>query len=173
MRTIHTPRLSLEPQLAAHAPEMFAVLSDPAIYEFENSAPASEAWLTERFRKLESRNSPDGAELWLNWVIRLPSGKLAGYVQATVRPKELAHVAYEMASQFWGQGLGSAAVAAMLDEVAAAYSVEHFYATLKRANLRSLKLLTRLGFQQAGPDLLVRFGVEADEFLMHRKANAT
>lgn len=42
MRTVTTPRYVLEPQVAAHAHELFAVLADPAIYEFENAPPASE-----------------------------------------------------------------------------------------------------------------------------------
>lgn len=41
----------LEPQVAAHASEMFDVLSDPAIYEFENEPPPSEAWLVERYAR--------------------------------------------------------------------------------------------------------------------------
>jgi hypothetical protein len=40
--------LVLEPQVAAHAAEMFRVLGDPAIYEFENAPPESEAWLARR-----------------------------------------------------------------------------------------------------------------------------
>ena len=43
MRRIELTRLTLEPLTAAHAEEMFAVLSDPAIYEFENKPPASVA----------------------------------------------------------------------------------------------------------------------------------
>ena len=41
IRPLETPRLVLEPQVAAHADEMFIVLSDPAIYEFENAPPGS------------------------------------------------------------------------------------------------------------------------------------
>lgn len=62
MRTIATARLALEPQVAAHADEMFVVLADPAIYEHENEPPASVEWLRERYRRLESRRSPDGRE---------------------------------------------------------------------------------------------------------------
>jgi hypothetical protein len=76
----------LEPQTVAHAEEMFEVLSDPAIYEFENEPPESLEWLRERYRKLETRRSADGTQHWLNWVIRLPTSELAGYVQATVHP---------------------------------------------------------------------------------------
>ena len=41
MRVIETARFMLEPQIAAHAEEMFVVLSDPAIYEYENQPPPS------------------------------------------------------------------------------------------------------------------------------------
>jgi hypothetical protein len=45
MRVIETGSLTLEPQTAAHAEEMFAVLSDPAIYEYENQPPPSLEWI--------------------------------------------------------------------------------------------------------------------------------
>ena len=45
MRLIEAGPLRLEPLVPAHATEMFGVLSDPAIYEFENSPPESEVWL--------------------------------------------------------------------------------------------------------------------------------
>ena len=119
MRFVSAASLTLEPQVAAHAAEMLAVLSDPAIYEYENEPPASLAWLRARFEKLESRQSPDGNEQWLNWVIRIPSGELIGYVQATVRASGQAAIAYELASAHWGRGLASQAVRAMLGELAA------------------------------------------------------
>ena len=74
MRTLETAALTLEPLTVRHADEMFAVLGDPAIYEYENEPPASLDALRRRYAALESRRSPDGSEGWLNWVIRLPSG---------------------------------------------------------------------------------------------------
>ena len=38
-RAVETPRTTLEPQTAAHASEMFALLQDPRIYEYENEPP--------------------------------------------------------------------------------------------------------------------------------------
>ena len=109
---------------------MFAVLSDPAIYEFENEPPPSEEWLAKRYAKLETRVSQDGDEQWLNWVVRLPEGELAGYVQATVLQSGKAYVAYEFASRFWRQGIGSSAVEAMLNELETQYGVQEFMAVL-------------------------------------------
>jgi [ribosomal protein S5]-alanine N-acetyltransferase len=160
-------RCTLEPQLALHASEMFAVLSDPAIYEFENAPPPSEAWLHDRFTKLESRRSKDGSAHWLNWVVRLPGSELAGYVQATVEAG-IATIAYEFASRFWRQGLGSCAVDTMMNELVQAYGAQSCIAVLKAANYRSLALLNRLGFSLATARVRSRAGAEADEVVMSR-----
>jgi RimJ/RimL family protein N-acetyltransferase len=165
MRVVSAPPLVLEPQLAAHAREMFAVLSDPAIYEFENRPPASEESLAERYAKLESRRSPDGTQAWLNWVIRLPSGALAGYVQATVSADGIAFIAYEIASRHWRQGIGSAAVAALIAELKASHGATRCVAVLKSRNFRSLGLLRKLGFRQSAGQH-ERHGCEADEVVM-------
>ena len=170
MRTLHAGDLVLEPQSVEHAAEMFAVLSDPAIYEFENAPPASAAWLAGRFRRLESRRSPHGRELWLNWVVRVPTGELAGYVQATVRPGEHAQVAYEFTSRFWGRGIASAAVRAMLAEVAREHGVAGFFATLKQTNWRSARLLERLGFTAVDDAPPHGLALEPDERLMRLQA---
>lgn len=146
MHTLETARLTLEPQLAAHAQAMFVVLADPAIYAFENAAPSSLEWLHERYRKLESRCSADGAEQWLNWVLRARSGELIGCVQATVGNDGRAFIAYTLASARWGRGLASEAVVAMIDELASRYRVHLLVAVFKRANTRSRRLLERLGF---------------------------
>ena len=168
MRTIEASRCTLEPQVVAHAPEMFGVLSDPAIYEFENQPPPSESWLAERYARLECRASSDGSQLWLNWVVRLPSGQLAGYVQATVLRSSVALVAYELASRHWRQGIGRCAVAAMLAELQASYGVTLFAAVLKKANFRSLAFLRGLGFEQGSGEQAVQLGVKPDELLMVR-----
>jgi RimJ/RimL family protein N-acetyltransferase len=153
----------LEPLTAAHAREMSRVLSDPAIYEFENSPPPSESALTERYRRLESRRSPDGREQWLNWVVRLPTGEAAGYVQATVpeasNPR-LAQVAYELSSAHWRQGIGYAAVSAMMRELQEHQAVACFVAVLKMVNHRSIRLLTALGFRRSTLDEIAAFGAD-------------
>jgi ribosomal-protein-alanine N-acetyltransferase len=170
MRTLSTPRCTLEPQVAGHAAEMFRVLSDPAIYEFENEPPASEAWLRERFAKLERRASADGTQAWLNWVVRLPGGELAGYVQASVLPGGTALVAYELGSRHWRQGIASAAVAAVLDELAQGYAVTLLVAVLKTANYRSAGLLRKLGFAPADAQTARRYADGPDESVMVRTA---
>ena len=164
MNVLRTSRLVLEPQVEAHAEAMFVVLSDPAIYEYENAPPRSVEWLRERFRKLETRLSGDGREQWLNWVIRSGSGELIGYVQATVHGDARASIAYELASRFWGQGLAREAVQAMIDELVQNRGVRDVGAVFKAANARSQRLLERLGFALAAPP----DEIEPDERFMRR-----
>ncbi len=172
MRTLTTPLATLEPLVAGHARAMFAVLSDPAIYEFENEPPPSEASLAERYARLERRASPDGRQRWLNWVVRLPDGDLAGYVQATVLPAGTALVAYELASRYWRRGLGRTSVSAMLAELRSEYGVRAFAAVLKRANYRSEALLRSLGFAPAPAAQAAEFGAQPDEIVLTRTADA-
>jgi RimJ/RimL family protein N-acetyltransferase len=172
INVIRTGMLVLEPQVAAHAAEMFEVLADPAIYEFENDPPQSAEWLRRRFEALESRMSPDGEEQWLNWVVRLPTGPLAGYVQATIGRDRTAHVAYVLGSKFWGRGVGSTAVNAMLNELVATYGVSTFVATLKARNYRSIALLRRLGFAEDRSRSASAETLESDEIVMLKAMSA-
>lgn len=173
MRCIESGRVTLEPQTVAHADEMFMVLADPAIYEFENAPPQSIVSLRARFSRLEVGRSSDGRELWLNWVIRSKEiQKLIGYVQATVRGDGDAAIAYELASAFWGCGLAREAVQAMLGELARDYNARCFSAVLKQRNHRSRRLLDRLGFTLAPAELHVARHVDPDEWLMLRNADS-
>jgi len=168
LNALRAGELILEPQVAGHARAMFLVLSDPAIYEFENAPPESEAWLEQRFARLESRHSADGTEQWLNWVIRLPSGALTGYVQATVTKEFVAYIAYELASKFWRQRIGSTAVGAVLAELEASYRVHTFVAILKARNFRSRAFLSHLGFSTEPPVSLTPIDHDTDELLMYK-----
>jgi ribosomal-protein-alanine N-acetyltransferase len=166
MKTLCTACCTLEPLVVTHAPEMFLVLSDPAIYEFENEPPVSVEWLARRYEYLEGRESPDGKEQWLNWVIQLPDGALAGCVQATALAGGKSYVAYELNSRYWRQGIGSSAVRAVLAELRSNYGVHTFVAVLKTANYRSMAFLQQLGFSPASQQQVAEFKPEADERVM-------
>jgi ribosomal-protein-alanine N-acetyltransferase len=173
MQILRTNRLTLVPQVVSHAEEMFLVLRDPELYKHENEPPPSIKWLRQRFSKLETRVSPDGTEQWLNWVLRLPSSQLIGYVQATISLNNTAAIAYVLSSQHWGQGLATEAVKAMIVELTVRYQVQDLTAVFKRENIKSQRLLERLDFSRASPEDHKRAKVEPDELLMLRKAHAS
>lgn len=176
LRTLQAEGLVLEPLLVSHAEAMFQVLRDPAIYRYENEPPGSVAELQEHYRYLVRRRSPDGSQVWLNWVIRLPGpragveGPLIGYVQATLMADGEAWIAYELNSAWWGRGLARRAVQRMLEELVATHGVRQLVATLKRVNVESMGLLKRLGFRLASEAEMRRRTIEPDEWLMQREA---
>ncbi len=148
---------------------MYRLLCDPAIYEFEDEPPPSLDWLRRRFRFLENRLSPGGDEHWLNWVIRLPGGHLAGYVQASVLPNGEADIAYVLGSDYWGKGYARRAVEMMITELHGRYAVHTVRAVFKTANFRSRRLLERLSFEVAAADGSRAAGEEPDESVMVRR----
>jgi RimJ/RimL family protein N-acetyltransferase len=147
-RGIDTERLRLEPLHAGHAAELWPVLGDPLLYEHvPQDPPVSVEWLARRYALLESRLSPEGDELWLNWVLRQrDGGGCIGSVQVTVHADAPAYFAYELGSAFWRQGLAGEACAAVLQVLRADFGVQHVVAEVDTLNGASIRLLERLGF---------------------------
>jgi RimJ/RimL family protein N-acetyltransferase len=78
-------RLDLEPLAIVHAAELAPLLDDAGLHEFTDGAPLSATALAARFARLAVRRSPDGVQLWGNWVMRVrATGAVAGMVQATL-----------------------------------------------------------------------------------------
>jgi RimJ/RimL family protein N-acetyltransferase len=78
-------RLDLEPLAVAHVDELAPLLDDTSLHEFTGGAPLPPAALAARFARLAARRSPDGDQLWGNWVMRVrATGAAAGMVQVTL-----------------------------------------------------------------------------------------
>ena len=152
MGAIASKALRLEPLVAAHAEEMFAPLSSSAIYDYTHGQPPlSAATLRERYVRLEAGRSADGRQQWLNWIVRLNSGRCAGYVQATIYPGRTADFAYAFAPEYWGQGVAFEACQAALPHLFGALGVTALFATVDPQNSRSIRLLNRLRFVEVTP----------------------
>ena len=166
-------RITLLPINPEYADEMFRVLSAPEIYEFiPESPPASVQTLRDRYHLLSSARSPDGSEVWLNWVIRnIMTHGLIGYVQATVFPIDLrADIAYVLHPSEWGHGLGREACQLMILELQKTFSIKLLRATIDSKNMRSIRLMKRLGFKQTRfkhNAEMIR-GVSRDEIIMEK-----
>lgn len=144
-----TPRLDLEPLTAGHARELYAALSDPALYRhIEEAPPASLAALEIRYRALERRRPPDGREeVWLNWACReRATGVIAGIAQATLVPGSPALIAYVFTAAGQGRGLAREACRAVLAALFTDWGQSAVEATVDPANARSIALLEALGF---------------------------
>jgi RimJ/RimL family protein N-acetyltransferase len=147
---LHTPRLRLEPQMPAHADELFGPLSDPRLYtHVPQEPPSSLDALRERLALLAARRSPQGDELWLNWVVRDVRGAAPlGRVQATVRTDAPCYLAYEVFPAQWRRGIATEACRRAIEWLIDELHVEHFTAEVDSLNTASLRLLDRLGFRR-------------------------
>ena len=150
-------RFTMEERRVAHASELFEVLRDPNLYEFLDEAPPNSVQdLAAKLARSELRRSPDGKEHWLNWVVRVESGAIAGYVQSTVEESKETNVAYVFSPAFKGQGIATAAVRRMIEIVVAEYEASTFFVVAEAGNLPSLRLAERLGFTTAPTEVAVR-----------------
>jgi RimJ/RimL family protein N-acetyltransferase len=113
----------------------------------DDAPPTSEGALAERYRRLESRRSPDDLQYWLNWAIVVPT-EVIGFVQATVTNKA-ADIAYVIGRQYQSRGHATDAVRAMLAFIEKALGVTTEYATVDARNEPSRRLLERLSFALA------------------------
>ncbi|MGX1270161.1 GNAT family N-acetyltransferase [Streptomyces phaeoluteigriseus] len=109
-------RLDLLPLRADHAPEMAAVLSDPALHTFIGGSPSTPRALRARYERLVA-GSPDPAWTWWNWVLRLrETGRLVGTVQATLAEEgRLAEIAWVVGIAWQRRGIATEAARTLVD----------------------------------------------------------
>jgi RimJ/RimL family protein N-acetyltransferase len=142
-------RLTLEPLTAWHGESLFAHLKEPLLYTFiPKEPPIAAGEVMRRFEALETRRSPDGRELWLNWAVRLTQGGYAGLAEATVLPGGEATIAYWVFLPFQRQGIGRESVAMMLDHLRD-IGVAEAIAFIDTRNAASIRLVEALGFVRA------------------------
>ena len=102
-----------------HAAELAPLLNDAALHEFTGGAPLGPAALAARYALLAARRSPDGSQLWGNWVIRVRgTGAAAGTLQATLPAggpgAGPAEVAWVLARRYQGRGYAAEAARSLV-----------------------------------------------------------
>lgn len=106
-------RLVLEPLRLEHADELVLLLNDASLHRYIGGVPPTRDQLRARVERQVHGRSPDGHELWLNWLVRKrPTGPLVGTMQATVYPERSSRVAvlaWTIGSPHQGQGLATEA----------------------------------------------------------------
>lgn len=172
MQQLHANGLALEPLRTAHAAELFPLLADPALYEYlDYGPPPSLEHLQNVYAKLESRRSGDGTQHWLNWAVReTATHRITGFVQATVLESSVAWVAYVFGREYWGAGFARSATSAMLAHLVGDYGCASFLAMVEHDNARSIRLLQRLGFRNAAPELAAQHAASPTERLFVAQA---
>jgi RimJ/RimL family protein N-acetyltransferase len=144
IQPVSSDRLLLEPLMVEHAPAMVAVLADPSLYTFTGGSPPTLKELVERYARQSAGHSPDGSEVWLNWIVVLGEEPI-GYVQATVVGPE-AEIAWVVSPAYQGRGLASEAAAAAVAWLAAA-GVTRLVAHIHPDHAASARVAERLGLR--------------------------
>ena len=106
--------LVLEPLRLEHAGELAPLLADPALHAFTGGEPDAPDALRARIDRQVAGRSPDGRDVWRNWVLR-DGDRAVGTVQATIRPGRVAEVAWVIFTPFQGRGHARAAAVALVD----------------------------------------------------------
>jgi RimJ/RimL family protein N-acetyltransferase len=150
MPTLETERLVLTPLTVDDAAVMYSELKDARLYEYMDSMPpVSEAQLTEHYRELQQRVSPDRDERWLNWIMRSrATGEPMGFVRATIAAESLGLIAYTVFRRFHRQGFAGEATRAVLSHLLEE-GIEQFVARVNPYNEPSKRLLEKVGFEVA------------------------
>ncbi|MBM4382212.1 MAG: GNAT family N-acetyltransferase [Deltaproteobacteria bacterium] len=164
---IETARLLCEPVRGEHASAMFPVLSDARLYaHMPGGPPESVAALEREYAFLAGGRSPDGAQHWLNWILRLRDSREAiGFTQATLRG-EGGSIAYVIGAAHQRRGYAREAVAALVAHLFEVWGVARLQAEIHFDNRASAGLAQRLGFLHARKD----FAENDDIFELTRAA---
>ena len=164
-RPIRTHRLSLEPLVAAHADILFCSLCDERIYRWiEAGGPKDVNQLRTKWKRNESRLSPDGNEVWLNWAIRLGNeGSYIGKLDACLdSPIRATNVGFVFFPEYWGYGYATEALLAV-KAVLVENGISFMRATVATQNIASAHVLEKAGFIAGN---MVADEVDTREFIL-------
>jgi RimJ/RimL family protein N-acetyltransferase len=145
---IATSRLNLVPLTGDDAIDLFPVLDDPALGRWTGEAPPADAnALRTRFRTWESRRSPGGGELWLNWTVRRRGDdRPIGHLQATVGDGRTA-IAWVIGTDFQRQGFATEATRALIEWLLVDLGVPAIVASIHPGNVASQIVADRAGLR--------------------------
>lgn len=139
------PLVTLVPQHPDHAAGRLAVVRAPGVHDWLDGDPPPD---TEAMRQIIVRQNADPdepGEIWLNWTV-FADDRIVGFTQATVAPDGTASLGFVLTSDVWGKGIAHTACVRTIALLRARPDVARIVADTDRRNVRSQRLLARLGF---------------------------
>lgn len=146
-----TERLRLR-RLRSGDEEFLAALdSDPLVMQYIHSGPFSFPRAL-RHAELEIKTA-DAYRYMGKWIAELHDGASIGWVQlfkfSSAQRDDIA-MGYEFSSAYWGQGYATEANRRMLEYAFGTLKLDRVLAMARPENLRSLRVLEKLGFRNIG-----------------------
>lgn len=144
---LETPRLRLRQATEADAEAIFSLFSDPQMTQFHDLDTFTH--LDQARAVIERRKMGFESNRGIRWAIALkPSNSLIGSCGFTWdRATNQAEVGYELAREFWRQGIMVEALSIIFSYGFEVENLRHIIAEVMVDNLASTQLLKKLGFQ--------------------------
>lgn len=148
--TLTTERLLLRELQLSDAADMLVFRGDPYVQRF--NGPVYES-INEAKVSIENEHAAYNAQTAINWAVNLKnSDKVLGAfsIHHWSRNHRRAEVGYDLARVYWGQGIASEALKAVLRFGFGQMNLNHIYAGTIADNHESVRLLENAGFHRDG-----------------------
>ena len=147
---LETPRLWLRQAAQADAEAIFSLFSDSQVTQFHDLDTFTH--LDQAKAVIERRKIGFESDRGIRWAIALkPSNSLIGSCGFTWHwAADQAEVGYELAREFWQQGIMTEALSAIFSYGFEVKNLQRVVAEIMVDNLASKQLLKKLGFQSQG-----------------------
>ena len=151
MTVMQSKNLYFESLTAAHADDLFSILTTPSVLAFiEPTEPPTLEDLRAEYavRARGPVNSIASTEQWFNIAVYLKNHSTAiGRLEATSY-RGWGEIAYLLGEAWWGKGLAFEAMNWWHEYLEMAVPETEWWATVHPANQRSIRLLVRLGYEE-------------------------
>ncbi len=148
--TLTTERLILREHRLSDAPDVLVFRSDPYVQRF--NGPVYES-VTEAETSIKETLAAYKAKEYIGWAVTFKNSDtvLGGFgIYWWSRRHRRAEVGYDLARVYWGQGIASEALRAVLQFGFEQMNLNHIYAGTIADNHESVRLLERAGFHRDG-----------------------
>lgn len=149
--TLETERFLLRAVTLDDVADIFRIMSDPRVTRYFGTPPMTGSEQAQQ--RVQAIQTAFQEQAGVRWAIaERVSGQLIGSAGfwRLIKPHDRAEVGYELAPEWWGQGVMPEALAAMLDFGFARMGLHSVEAQIHPDNSGSRRVLEKLGFVQEG-----------------------
>lgn len=146
---LETPRLTLRRQVSADLDALWALYCDPQIVKYIPDAPRSREEAREEL-EWHMHGHPKNQDLGLWATIHKESGRFigrCGLLPWMIDGRQEVEVAYTIAQDFWGQGLGTEAARAIMQYGFAKLQLPRLISVIDPDNIASQRVAQKIGMQ--------------------------
>lgn len=137
---IETERLVLRRKQDRDVPQMLELFNDPEVRRYLGGDPPRSQRAMERMVKQDRTTQ---------WAVTLDDEYIGECQLLKVVEGRVAEIGCFLRRRFWGQGYAFEAVGALIGFCSNTLGLERLWACIDDGNLRSKRLIARLGFEQA------------------------